>query len=147
MSQITSIYWFIKWECDPDYQNFPNYLNDNHPWIHIIPHLSKFPKLPKCPKLTWWSTDSLSDQMTQITKISQITFMTTILELILFSNDQNFQKYLNVRNYQIINWFIIWANDPDYQNFPNYQNNHKHSTHINDLNSLNYSDYQNYLHK
>ena len=85
MSEITLINWFIIWANDPDYQNFPNYLNDHNPWTHIILKWSKFSKIPKCPKLPW-STDSYSAKITQITKISQITWMTTILELKSLSN-------------------------------------------------------------
>ena len=112
MSEITLINWFIIW--DPDYKNFPNYLNDHNPWTQITV------KLPKCPKLPW-STDSFiiweNDPDYQI---SQITWMTTILGLMSFSNDQN---YLNVRNY--LN-FPNCQNSPNFQNYSNFWNYSKY---------------------
>ena len=120
MSEITFIYRFIIWANDLDYQNFPNYLNDHHPWTQItlklsnfqiylnvpnyldllIHYLRKWPRLPKFPKLPEWP-QSLDSYHSQTIKISKITWMSEIT---------------------LINWFIIWANDPDYLNYLNYHN-------------------------
>ena len=89
------IHCLTKWPRLPKFPKLPEWpksLNSNHS------QTTKFPKLPKCPKLPQ-STDSLDGNVTHITKISQITFMTTILELILFSSNQDFQNYLNIVNY------------------------------------------------
>ena len=71
--------------------------------------MGMWPRLPKFPKLPEWQP-SLNSYYSASIKISKITQMSKI-------------------NW-MINWFIIWPNDPDYQNFPNYLYDHNPWTHI-----------------